>query len=209
MGIRRHMHHYSAVLYTFILQIIYPYQNKSPAPCPAAPGRGASTAYSPNAAFRFAYGSVVVIWRIGESLLFAKPASSSSSSSSSPALASRSSNPPSMPVSGGSGGAGFKVLCGSKDGSPEEVPGSIGPGPDTTIGPDTGTSRWTGTRSCLDNEFSAGESTSALPDAPRINVCSDKEDLKKMRLTTANGGQVGTVPHLRVLVIDAAQCTRV
>ena len=46
-----------------------------------------------------------------------------------------------MPVSGGNGGAGFKVLSGSEDGPPEEVPGSIGPGPATTMGPDTGTSR--------------------------------------------------------------------
>jgi hypothetical protein len=201
MGMCRHMHHYSC--YTLHMQIIYPYQNKSPAPCP---GRGASTAYSPNAAFRFAYGSVVVIWRIGESLAFAKPASSSSSSSSSPALASRSSNPPSMPVSvsGGNGGACFKVLSGSGDGPPEVAPGSIGPGPATTMGPDTGTSRWTETRSCLDNAFSAGESTSALPAAPRINVCSDKEN-EQIRLTTGEGGQMGTVPYLWVLVIDAAQ----
>lgn len=166
------------------------YQNRSPASCPAARGCGTSTAYSPNAAFKFAYGSVVVIWRTGASLLFAKPASSSSSSSSSPALPSRSSNPPSRPLSGGSGGAGLDAPIGS-----EEVPGSIGPGPTTTTGPDTGVSRWMGTRSCLDIEFSAGESTSALPAAPRINVWSDKD---KMRLTVFNNGergpQVGTAP---------------
>jgi hypothetical protein len=159
------------MLYTFISSSLSSSQNRSPAFCPAAPG--AFTAYSPNAEFKFAYGSVVVIWRTGESLPFAKPASSSSSSSSSPALASRSSNPPSMPPSAGSGGAGLETMTGSEDGS-EEVPGSIGPGPCTRIGPNAGASRWTGTRSCLDNAFSAGESTSALPAAPRINVYSDK-----------------------------------
>ena len=170
-----------AMLYTFIYAN-HISQNRSSASRPAAPGRGASTAYAPNAAFRFAYGSVVVIWRTGASLPFAKPASSSSSSSSSPALASRSSNPPSMPSMPlsdcGSGGGGLKVPIGSEDGS-EEVPGSIGPGPCTMIGPDTGVSRWTGTRSCLDNGFSAGESTSALPVAPRINVWSEKKKRKK------------------------------
>jgi hypothetical protein len=161
------------MLYTFIYRSSS--QNRSPAFCPAAPGRGASAAYPPNAVFKLAYGSVVVIWRTGECLPFTKPASSSSSSSSSPALPSRSSNPPSTPPSAGNGGAGLEVITGSEDGS-EEVPGSIGPGPCTTIGPaDVGPSRWTGTRSCLDNEFSAGESTSALPAALRINVYSDKE----------------------------------
>ena len=156
------------------------HQNRSSAFCPPAPGRGASTAYSPNAVFKFAYGSVVVNWRTGVCLSFTKPASSSSSSSSSPALPSRSSNPPSMPLSAGSVKAGLGAIMASDDRS-EEVPGSIGPGPCTTTGPDVGASRWTGTRSCLDNAFSAGESTSALPAAPRINVYSDKE---KRRLTS-------------------------
>ena len=162
------------MLYTSISSSLSSSQNRSPVFCPAAPG----AAYSPNAAFKLAYGSVMVIWRTGESLPFAKPASSSSSSSSSPALASRSSNPPSMPPSAGSGGAGLETRTGSEDGS-EEVPGSIGPGPCTRIGPDdAGASRWTGTRSCLDNAFSAGESTSALPAAPRINVYPDKNKNK-------------------------------
>jgi hypothetical protein len=160
------------MLYTFVYRSSS--QNRSAAFCPAPPGCGASTAYPPNAAFKFEYGSVVVIWRTGETLPFAKPASSSSSSSSSPALASRSSNPPSMPPSAGSGGGGLEAIIGSEDGS-EEVPGSIGPGPCTMIGPDDGPSRWTGTRSCLDNAFSAGESTSAFPVALRINVYSDKD----------------------------------
>ena len=160
------------MLYTFVCRPKS--QNRSPAFCPAASGPGASTAYSPNAEFKFAYGSVVVIWRTGETLPFAKPASSSSSSSSSPALPSRSSKPPSMPPSAGIAGAGLEVLICSEDGS-EEAPGSIGPGPCTTIGPNDGASRWMGTRSCRDNAFSAGESTSALPVALRINVYSDKE----------------------------------
>ncbi len=168
------------MLYTFMCRL--PSQNRSPAFCPAAPGRGASTAYSPNAAFKFAYGSVVVNWCIGGCLPFTKPASSSSSSSSSPALPSRSSNPPSMPPSAGDDGAGLEVITGSEDGS-EEEPGSIGPGPCTTIGPEAaGASRWTGTRSCLDNAFSAGESTSDLPAAPRINVYF-RQGKKLMRLT--------------------------
>jgi len=168
--------HYHLSYYTRSICRLSP-QNRSHDFCPAA-GRGASTAYSPNAAFKFAYGSAVVIWRTGESLPFTKPASSSSSSSSSPALPSRSSKSPSMPPSAGNGGAGFKMVIGSEDGS-EEVPGSIGPGPCTTIGPDdAGASRWTGTRSCLDNEFSAGESTSAFPAALRINVYSDKKKNK-------------------------------
>jgi hypothetical protein len=165
----------------------YASQNKSPALCPAAPGPGASTAYSPNAEFMFAYGSVVVNWRTGECLPFTKPASSSSSSSSSPALPSRSSNPPSMPPSADSGGADLEVTTGSEDNS-EEAPGSIGPGPCTTIGPDAGVSRWTGTRSCLDNVFSAGESTSALPVALRINVYSDKE---KSEIDVVNSAKNG------------------
>jgi hypothetical protein len=165
------------MLYMFICRSLS--QNKSAAFCPAAPGRGASTAYPPKAEFKFAYGSVVVIWRTGEILPFAKPASSSSSSSSSPALPSRSSNPPSMPPSAGSGGGGLEPMTGSEDGS-EEVPGSIGPGPCTMIGPDVGVSRWTGTRSCLDNPFSAGESTSALPAAPRINVYFRQGNMRLM-----------------------------
>lgn len=176
------------MIYTFVSKYIY--QNRSPASCPAAPGRGTgtSTAYPPNAAFRFAYGSAVVICRTGECLPFAKPASSSSSSSSSPALPSRSSNPPSMPPSAGSGGGGLKVLTGSEDGS-DEAPGSIGPGPCTTTGPDTGPSRCTGTRSCLDIGFSAGESASALPAAPRMNVWPDEEN--KIGVINGERCQVG------------------
>jgi hypothetical protein len=46
-----------------------------------------------------------------------------------------------------------------------------------------------GTRSCLDNAFSAGESTSALPAALRINVYSDKE--KKNEIDVVNGAKLG------------------
>jgi hypothetical protein len=93
-----------------------------------------------------------------------------------------------MPPSADTGGAGLGAITGSENGS-EEVPGSIGPGPCTTRGPnDAGASRWMGTRSCLDNAFSAGESTSALPVALRINVYSDKE---KNEIDVVNGAKLG------------------
>jgi hypothetical protein len=142
-----------------------------------------------NAASRLAYGSVAgTRYAPAVDLRFAKP--SSSSSSSSPPLPSPSRLP--VPESGGSGGSGFEVFteAGSWDGT-GSVPGSIGPGPDTTIGPADGPSRCRGTRSCLDSGFSAGESTSALPAAPRMNVWPRRHQQHCCRGQTSDGRTSG------------------
>jgi hypothetical protein len=92
-------------------------------------GRGASTAYVPKAAFKFAYGSVVVIWRTGVDLAIRKarililvllilPCATL------PLRATRPRCHRQLAVVV----LAWKMTGSWEDGS-EEVPGSIGPGP--------------------------------------------------------------------------------